>query len=536
MVDKEKKPINILICCSAGMSSSILVKQMRIAAANLQLNYRVASVDVSKVEHYISEADFILIAPQVDYEYESILNLAKPYDVDVSVIEASDYGTMQGERLLLKIQKRILYSKEENDMDRLSKGLERFLLPIANKLGGNRILKIIRDGMSATVALLILGSISILLTNFPQQDVANFLAPTNDFFNTIYAFTSGMMGLITTASIAYYASVEYKTVSITSVLTSVVAFLVTQCTIVEGWPSLNVDGLGVSGLMTGILVSIISVKILQYFQEHKIGVKMPDGVPEAITSSFLSLIPAILILGLFTLVTVGFHINLNDIIASLLSPLSKFLNTLPGYVVYHMLCGLVFFLGINSAVVIGVFQVFLTSNSLANEAAYAAGDTVQFIATNSVDTMIWAGGTGATIGLVLLMVFASKSKMMKTLGRISVGPGIFNINEPLIFGIPIAFNPLFLLPFVLTPGIIAGITYFLMSNGVIGMPIIGNVPWTIPPVLVGYAMSGGNIGTTIWSGLIVVLSLLIYYPFFRIADTQMYKQELAETEVTHTQG
>ena len=209
----------------------------------------------------------------------------------------------------------------------------------------------------------------------------------------------------------------------------------------------------------------------------------------------------------------------------LLSPLSKFLNTLPGYMLYHMLCAVVFFLGINSAVVIGVFQVFLTSNSLANEAAYAAGETVQFVATNSVDTMIWAGGTGATIGLVLLMAFTAKSKMLRTLGKMSLGPGIFNINEPIIFGTPIAFNPMFLLPFVLTPGLIAGATYLLMTNNIISMPIIGNVPWTIPPVFVGYAMSGGDLATTLWSGLIVIISVMIYYPFFRIVDKQMLKQE-----------
>src|SRR5699024_6166631 len=163
--------------------------------------------------------------------------------------------------------------------------------------------------------------------------------------------------------------------------------------------------------------------------------------------------------------------------------------------------------GINSAVVIGVFQAFLTSNSLANEAAHAAGESIPYIATNSVDTMIWAGGTGATIGLVILMVFTSKSKMMKTLGRISIWPGIFNINEPVIFGIPIAFNPLFLIPFVITPGIIAGLTYLLMSTGIIAMPILGNIPWTLPPIVAGYAMSGGAISTTIWSALIVLISL-----------------------------
>lgn len=525
-MDEEKTSKKVLLCCAAGMSSSIMVKALRDAAKKQNASFVFSAVDTGRVKDYIHLVDYILIAPQIDFEYEDIQKIAKPYGVKVMVIDADSYGHMYGEKLLFKIQHYDLLIKEEEEMDRLSKGLEKHLLPFASKLGSNKVLKIIRDGMSATVALLILGSISILLTNFPHEGIANFLAPSNDFFNTIYAYTSGMMGLITTATIAYYASVEYKTVSIISVITSVAAFLITQSTIVDGYPSLNVDGLGVSGLMTGILVSIITVKIIQLFQEKKIAIKMPEGVPEAITESFLSLLPAIAVLGMFTLITVVIGFNLNETIMYLLSPLSKFLNTLPGYMLYHMLCATVFFLGINSAVVIGVFQVFLTSNSLANEAAYAAGKTVEFVATNSVDTMIWAGGTGATIGLVLLMAFRSKSKMMKTLGRMSLGPGIFNINEPVIFGTPIAFNPIFLVPFILTPGLIAGITYALMSNGIISMPIIGNVPWTIPPVFVGYAMSGGDLRTTLWSAMIIVLSLVIYYPFFKIADKQYLEQEL----------
>lgn len=527
-MDEEKNVKRILICCAAGMSSSILVKSMRDTASDLNMNIKIGAINVGNIDKYIGKVDYILLAPQIEYEYKNILRKAESYDVEVLKITPKEYGRLEGKSLLLRIHNDLNILEEEIEMDRLSKGLEKYILPFASKLGSNPILRIIRDGMSATVAILILGSISILLTNFPHEGIANFLAPANAFFNTIYAFTSGAMGLITTVAISHYASIEFKTVNITSVMTSVIAFLITQSEMVDDWPVLNIDGLGVSGLMTAIVVSLVTVKILQFFEENKIGIKMPDGVPEAIADSFISLIPAIIIAGGFTLLTTVLGFNLNESIAWALTPLSSFLNTLPGYILYHMLCGLVFFFGINSAVVIGVFQAFLTSNSLANEAAHAAGESIPYIATNSVDTMIWAGGTGATIGLVILMVFTSKSKMMKTLGRISIWPGIFNINEPVIFGIPIAFNPLFLIPFVITPGIIAGLTYLLMSTGIIAMPILGNIPWTLPPLVAGYAMSGGAISTTIWSALIVLISLAIYYPFFRIADKQMYEKELED--------
>ncbi|MFV0393036.1 MAG: PTS transporter subunit EIIC [Coprobacillaceae bacterium] len=522
--------MNILLCCAVGMSSSILVKTMRQAAKELgQDQYKIASVDIGQIARYISRVDMVLIAPQLAYEYDRISLLAKQYHIPVFVIDCDDYGNMDGKTVLLKTQKQMEeLHEEEIVMDTLSSKLEKYILPFANKLGSNRILGVIRNAMAANVALLIIGSVSILLTNFPHEGVANFLAPANDFFNTIYAFTSGVMGLITSVSVAYYASIEFRTVPTTSVLTSVVAFLITQSYIEEGWPVLNIDGLGTSGLLSAMVVGIVSVKIIQIFQERNIGIKMPEGVPPAVADSFSSLIPAFVVLVLFTFLTTVLGVNINEGVAIVLSPLAKVLNTLPGYVIYHMLCALVFFCGINSAVVIGVVEAFIIQNGLANEAAHAAGKAVEHVATYSVDTMVWAGGTGATIGLVILMVFLSKSKMMKTLGRVSLGPAIFNINEPVIFGVPIAFNPILLIPFVLTPGIIAGATYLLMTSGIITMPIVGYVPWTLPPIIIGFFMSGGALSTTIWAACIVLLSIAIYYPFFRIADKQMYTKEKEE--------
>lgn len=524
--------MNILLCCSAGMSSSILVQKMRQAAKELEYDqFKIASVDVAQISRYVGRADMIILAPQIMYAYDNIKELADKYKTPVYVMSQKDYGNMDGKSVLLKTQKKLeVLNEEEIQMDSISKTLEKYLLPFANKLGSNRVLGIIRNAMSAIVALLIIGSVSILLTNFPHEGIAEFLAPANDFFNTIYACTAGVMGLITAASVAYYASVEYDTVPTTSVLTTVAAFLVTQSYIEDGWPTINIEGLGVSGLLTGIFVGIISVKILHLFQVRNIGIKMPEGVPPAVSESFSSLLPAIVVFVLFTFITTVLGFDINAVISFILSPLSKVLNTLPGYIIYHMLCAVVFFCGINSAVVIGVVEAFIIQNGMANEAAHAAGQAVEYVATYPVDTMIWAGGTGATIGLVLLMTFFAKSKMMKTLGKVSFWPGIFNINEPVIFGVPIAFNPILMIPFILTPGILAGATYLLMTSGIVAMPIVGYVPWTLPPIVIGFVMSGGALSTTIWAACIVLISVVIYYPFFKIADKQMYEKEIKEEE------
>ena len=521
--------MNVLLCCCTGFSTSIMVKSMRKEAASMgRDDIKIASVGTEQIYEYIYRADVVLVAPQLVHEYEHLKALAKEAGICVYMINQSDYGNMDGKRVL---QQMLLQKERENreeiKMDKVSSFIEAKLMPIAAKVGSNKILTIIRNAMCATMSLLIIGSISILLTSFPIEAVANFLAPASPFLNAVYNCTTGMMGLFTAASMAYYAAVEYKTDIFSSIITSISAFLLTQISL-EG--ELNIAGLGSTGLLTAMVIGFVTVKVLDLFKKKHLVIKMPAGVPEAVAESFSSLIPAVLILLVFGSVSLIFGFNINDVIAKIMSPLSAAINTPWGYAIYHMLCGLVFFCGINSAVVIGVVQAFIMQNGAMNEAAFKAGETMQYAATYATDTMIWAGGTGATIGLVFLMAIFSKSKTYKTIGRMSIGPGIFNINEPVIFGTPICFNPIFLIPFVLLPGVLAFTTYILMDTGVIAMANVAMVPWTLPPVVIGWVMSNGSMSTVIWSALVVVISIIVYYPFFKMADKRQYLSEMEGEE------
>lgn len=486
---------------------------------------KIASVGSDQIYDYLYRADIVLVAPQIVHEYEHLKLLADEVNIRVFLIDRDDYGNMDGKRVLRKLLSQMESSdREEIKMDKVSEFIERKLMPIAVKVGSNSVLTIIRNAMCATMSLLIIGSISILLTSFPIQAVADFLAPAAPFLNAIYNCTTGMMGLFTAASMAYYASVEYKTDVFSSIITSVATFLLTQISL-SG--ELNIGGLGSSGLLTAMVIGFVTVKVIDIFKKKHLVIKMPAGVPDAVSESFSSLIPATLILVVFGSISLIFGFNINDVIATAMSPLSSAINTPWGYAIYHMLCGLVFFCGINSAVVIGVVQAFIMQNGAMNEAAFKAGETLQYAATYATDTMIWAGGTGATIGLVILMALRSKSKAHKTLGRMSIGPGLFNINEPVIFGTPICFNPIFLIPFVFLPGVLAFTTFILMDMGVIAMPCVGMVPWTLPPIAIGFVMSNGAISTGVWSIIIVIISILVYYPFFKMSDKREFMNEQA---------
>lgn len=520
----------ILLCCSAGMSSSLLVKKMRIAAQKHNLDVIIGATSVSQIPQYVSKVDVVLVAPALVYEFERIKKIAMPHRVRVFLIGREDYGQMNGETILLKLLTKIeQIEQEEMKMNSFTRIIESKLMPIAVKLGSNKVLTIIRNAMTASMALLIIGSIATLLANIPYEPIANFLAPANNFFNTISSCTTGVMALFISASMGFYASDVLGTKPFPTLVTSISAFLITQYNVETG---IDASGFGSTGLLTAIAVGFTTVYILWFFEEKNIVIRMPEGVPPAVSDSFSSLLPAAVILGLWTFISVVLGFDVNTQVQTLMSPLSSAISTPWGYGIYHMLCGFVFFCGINSAVVCNVALPFILANGAANEAAVAAGQAPIYAATYGVDTMIWGGGTGVTIGLVLLMSFIAKSKYFKTLGRMSLAPGIFNINEPVIFGTPICFNPIFFIPFVILPGVLATSTVLLMEAGIIAMPTIGMVPWTIPPILIGFFMTSGAISTTIWAFLVVVISIVVYYPFFRMADKQQYEKELSEADQT----
>lgn len=404
-------------------------------------------------------------------------------------------------------------------MDKLSALIERHLVPVASKIAQNRILNVIKSSMTIIIGLLIIGSVAVLLSSFPVQAVADFLAPAAPFLNAIYNCTTGIMGLLAAGSVAYYGALEYEIDPISSVLTSMAAFLLTQISL-DG--TLDITGLGSLGLITAMIIGLATVLLIGLFKKHNLVIQMPNGVPQSVADSFVSLVPSVIILVAFGAVSLVFGVNLNNVIGLLFTPLSMIINTPFGYALYHMLCCLVFFFGIQNGVVIGVVQPFILQFGTANEAAILAGQVAPYCITYATDSMIWPI---SSLGLVITMLLFSRSRAFKTVSRTSILPALFNIHEPVIFGTPIAFNPLFFIPFVLTPGIVAFLTFVLTDLGVLIHPVIGTVPWTIPPVAVGFFIGGGDVGWIVWSVVVILISMLINYPFFRIADKQEFAME-----------
>lgn len=259
---------------------------------------------------------------------------------------------------------------------------------------------------------------------------------------------------------------------------------------------------------------------------------MPESVPENISSSFTALIPSFFVILFFTVVRLGFESTSfgtaqNFIYEILQAPLTNIGGSLPAMIVINLFACLLWAFGIHGTVIIGaIMDPIWLSLTAENAAAYANGsDLPNIITTEFQSNFVQLGGAGSTIGLVICMVIFAKSTQFKTLGKLALAPSIFNINEPVIFGTPIILNPLMLIPFVLSTIVPLIVTYFSMAVGLVPLTNGVNLPWTTPPVISGFLLSG-------WRGAVlqitmILLTTAIWYPFFKLSDNQSKELEEA---------
>ncbi|MEO8426897.1 MAG: PTS transporter subunit EIIC, partial [Verrucomicrobiota bacterium] len=282
------------------------------------------------------------------------------------------------------------------------------------------------------------------------------------------------------------------------------------------------------GLFTAILVALVSVRVQKFFNDKNAVIKLPANVPPVVYESFLSLSPMFFLVLLFWLIRFVMGFDINEIVQSAFKPLVFALNTLPGILVYAFLVTLLWSVGINGdnamdAIVAPIFLQYLT----ANVEATTRGLPLPYVTANGFfTTFVNVGGTGATIALALIM-WNSKEPGFRKVSRISLPTQIFQINEPIFFGFPIVLNPIFMIPYVLNALILTAGSFLLIDWGVIHKPFV-NVPWTTPPIIGHYLVSGGDWKAAVWGVLSIMIAMLVYYPFAKAAERQRLKAEAAD--------
>ena len=291
--------------------------------------------------------------------------------------------------------------------------------------------------------------------------------------------------------------------------------------------TLATEYLGSKGLFTAIVIALVCVRVQKLFTDYNAVIKLPKSVPPVVYESFLSLTPMLFLVVAFWLLRFVAGFDIDSRIQGALSPLVLALNTLPGILMYAVVVTMLWSVGINGdnamdAIVAPIVLQYLLDNA----DAVQLGQPLPYITADGFfSTFVNVGGTGATLGLAFVL-FNSKEPGYRKVSRMSLGTQIFQINEPIFFGIPIVLNPIFMVPYVLNALVLTFCSYMLMYWNVIQRPCI-KIPWTTPPIIGHYLVTGGDWRAAVWGVVSIVIAICIYYPFAKIAERARLKAEAA---------
>ncbi|OUB82803.1 PTS lactose transporter subunit IIC [Bacillus thuringiensis serovar medellin] len=400
------------------------------------------------------------------------------------------------------------------------------------RLSEQRHLQAIRDGVISALPFIIVGSF-FLIVAFPPLPKDSFIlvwALKNQTSILIpYRLTMFIMSLYIAFGIGYNLAKSYKLDALSGAQLAVCSLLLTltpELIDKKGF-MLPMTNLGGHGLFVTMIVSILSVEILRFCKKNNVTIKMPEQVPPSVSRSFEALIPAAFVIIMMSLITVVFKVDLHYVVDKLAAPLVKAGDSYFGVIIPVFLITFFWSFGIHGVSVVGtvarpLWDVYLGKNG---EAVASGASHFPFIAPEPFyQWFIWIGGSGATLGLVLAMIVFGRSKYSKALSRTCIVPGIFNINEPVIFGLPIVLNPILIIPFVITPLVTATIAYAATAMGFV-TPTHIMPPWTLPAPIGAYLATGGDWRAIVLVFINIAISFLIYLPFFKMYDKNMLEIE-----------
>ncbi|MGX6592373.1 PTS cellobiose transporter subunit IIC [Cetobacterium ceti] len=438
-------------------------------------------------------------------------------------------------------------------MEKFMNLIEQKLMPVAAKIGQNRYLNSIKDGFVYTMPFLIIGSFILLIVNLPFTDpntvlymewYAKLMASYKAALVQPFYVSMGVMSLFVAYGIGMSLANHYKLNGVTGGFLSLYAFMLTSAKLdwlpigqaegatnlflipQGGWmPVMDARYLDAKGLFTAIIGGIIAIEIFRILVQKKFVIKLPDSVPPAIAKSFELLIPIVVVTILFHAFSIFVQSKLSLMIPELImkgfAPLLHMSDSLPSVLLIIMVTHILWFAGLHGTnIVIAIVNAISLSNLATNQAALQAGQTLpKIFAGGFLDAYVYIGGAGATLGLAMAMV-RSKNEHIKSIGKLSIIPSIFNINEPIMFGSPIVMNPLLLIPFIGIPMLNATIAWIATKYGIVEK-VVSLVPWTTPGPIGALLSTNFSFTAFLLSFALVFLSFIIYTPFLRVYEKSL---------------
>lgn len=426
--------------------------------------------------------------------------------------------------------------------NRIQTFLDGTLGKVATKLSSQKHINSLKSGMMFTLPFTLIGGFVMILMFLP---IPSDLQPTNFFFSillnaqawgsssvvlkTLYTLSLGLISVYTVFGISYSLAQEYKLKASYTSLTSLFVFLAIAVTVAPneaGLNSISINYLDASGMFVAIIVAMVTVEITRLLKKHNITIKLPESVPPMVSAPFELIIP--LVTNVFVVVggnallnmTVGF--GFVNLLTNLLSPILSASGSLPAVIMINLLVMLFWLFGIHGAAlmaaIIGPLQ---TANLTENAAAVAAGDILPNVFAGSFKS-IFATQIMYNALLIAVLLFAS-SPRLKSLCKFAFIPNFFNINEPLIFGLPIVMNVTLMIPILLTTILNTTISYLAMSFDFVGKIYIYFLP-TFPAPINAFISTMDWKAPVMWL-LLFLINLAIFYPFVKVYDKQVIEED-----------
>lgn len=408
----------------------------------------------------------------------------------------------------------------------------------AAKIASVTYLQVLKNSFTTVMPMFILAGFGVLLNNviFPLFAGGDTLIQLQTIGNLINNATLNISGILVAPVIAYYLSKARNFENaIPAMIVALGSFFVTlpatiDASLVESGEMVNVTGavaynnIGTNGMFTGILVGLIATEVfIKLSSIDKFQINLGDDVPPTVSKSFAVLIPIILTIFLVTLLSTALIVfwdtNILDLITRLVqAPLQNIGTNLFGFILIFSTGNFLFSLGIHHSVInSSILQPIMLLNINENMAAVSAGESPQHILNESFRSIYATiGGTGSTLALLIAVFIFIKYEPYKKIVGLATAPGLFNINEPIIFGLPIVFNIPMMIAFVLAPILGTLIGYFSTFIGFIE-PFSVLVPWTTPPLVNSFLASGGDWRAVVVQLVIIVSQVLLYIPFLKVS-------------------
>ena len=431
-------------------------------------------------------------------------------------------------------------------LNKFSAWLEKMILPVAEVLGRQKHLCALRDGIITLMPVTMVGAIVVLLKDVilaaeslvgvELNKIAFYAESIQPLWDKSIIPILGQMwwgtlalGIIFTIfTISYNLAGFYDVDKLSAGVIATVSYLILTPQAVEGgdWGTISWTYFNSEAMFTGIIVAFLATEIFRFVVQKGWVIKMPAQVPPAVSKAFSAIIPAAVVFTVFGIISVIFLVGVGTPVKEFINqtiqkPLTGLGQHPSSIVILTLVSQILWFFGLHGANIIGPALDILYGPALqANQEAVLIHNTApaHAITRSIIDIYAMHGGSGSTLGLVIALMIFSKRQEHKELTKLVIAPSIFQINEPVIYGLPIVLDPIFCLPFIFIPAISVFIGYFFTAI----VPVAGYVyiaqPWVTPPVISAFVATGGDIGAMLVAAGTLIFSIVGYAPFVMLAN------------------